>query len=93
MNPSPCRAARRIPAGALPPNHTGGYGFCTGLGSIVAPCSFQKRPSKSICASVQQLFINASASLKRATGLSGSTPNAANGRSRPPVATPTSTRP
>ncbi len=37
MNPSPWRTARRIPAGALPPNQTGGYGFCTGLGSIEAP--------------------------------------------------------
>src|SRR5947209_12008482 len=93
MNPSPWRAARRMPAGALPPNQTGGCGFCTGLGSIVAPCSFHHCPSKSISDSVQHAFRRASASLKRATGLSGWTPNSSNGRATPPVAIPTSTRP
>ena len=48
MNPWPCRTARRIAAGALPPNQTGGCGLWTGLGSIEAPSSFQNRPSKSI---------------------------------------------
>ena len=60
---------------------------------MAAFCSDQNCPSKLISGSVQQAFITASPSVNRVTRRSGPMPNAANGRPRPPVPNPISSRP
>ena len=91
--PSPSRTARLSAGSLAPPNHSGGYGFCSGLGSIGASSSCQYFPSKVTLGSVHSAFISATPSVNRETYRPGSTPKAANGRPGPPVPTPISIRP
>ena len=91
--PSPIRTARRSAGSLAPPNHSRGYGFWNGLGSIGAFSSCQNSPWKVTRGSVHSAFIRLTPSVNRATYRAGSTPKAANGRPRPPVPTPTSIRP
>ena len=91
--PWPSRTARRSATGPFAPNHSGGYGFWNGLGSIGASRNCQNSPSKVTRGSVHSAFISAMPSVNRATYRSPSTPKAANGRILPPVPTPTSIRP
>src|ERR1700742_1373841 len=93
MKPSPSRTDRRTASGWLAPNHTGGYGRCTGFGSIGASLSCQNWPSKVTDGSVHSRFIRSRPSVNRVTRWSGLESNAANGRNLPPVPTPTSIRP
>ncbi len=92
-NPSHSRTPRRTAASAAPPNHSRGYGFWNGFGSICAPESWKNSPSNVTDGDVHSSFISASPSVNRATYRSPENPNAANGRRGPPDPTPTSTRP
>src|SRR5215468_7535063 len=92
-NPSPSRTARRSAVSPDAPNHSGGYGFCTGFGSIGAFLTCQNSPSRVTEGCVHSAFIRASPSVNRATYREPSTPNAPNGRPGPPVPTPISSRP
>ncbi len=60
---------------------------------MAASCSCQNSPSKVTRGSVHSAFITAMPSVNRATYRCGSTPKAANGRTVPPLPTPTSIRP
>ncbi|HSZ42162.1 MAG TPA: hypothetical protein VK817_19570 [Trebonia sp.] len=91
--PSPSRTARRSAVSLAPPNHSGGYGRCSGFGSMAASLSCQNSPSKVTLGWVHSAFISATPSVNRATYREPSTPNPAKGRDGPPVPTPTSIRP
>ena len=87
------RTARRSAGSLAAPNHSGGYGFWNGFGSIGAFSSCQNWPPKVTLGSVHSAFISSMPSANRAAYRAGSTPKAANGRPGPPVPTPTSIRP
>ena len=87
----PNRAAQRLGMVAADPHRR--VRLLDGLGLHRGAVELPEVAVERDLGSVQQAFISAMPSLKRATRLSGLTPNAANGRPRPPVPTPTSTRP
>jgi hypothetical protein len=72
--PSPIRTARRSAGSLAPPNHSRGYGFWNGLGSIGAFSSCQKSPWKVTRGSVHSAFIRLTPSVNRDTYRAGSTP-------------------
>ena len=60
------RTARRSAGSLAAPNHSGGYGFWNGLGSIGASSSCQNSPSKVTLGSVHSAFISSMPSVNRA---------------------------
>src|SRR5690242_3194250 len=88
-DPAPKKASqsptpRRTAASADPPNHSRGYGFWNGLGSIEMPDSWANSPLNVTDGAVHSSFISAMPSVNRAMYRSWVSPNAANGRPGPP---------